>query len=150
MHGIGLDRSQPLSPAFGRSVDIREARAIDDEHACHALGLAIAAGLRQDSFGAIAWAMSDSKPACGPHEEIVRTEAVRITRCACGTIHLTLQRSGVTVQLASEQFGEVVQALTLARTILEPREQSNSRAQATPALGRFVTIESPGMKKPSN
>jgi hypothetical protein len=94
--------------------------------------------------------MSENKSACGPHVEVVRTEGVRVARCPCGTIHVTLQRSGVTVQLAAEHFAEVVQALSLAKTLVEPREESHSRAVVTPVSGRFVSIEAPGAKKPSN
>jgi hypothetical protein len=63
---------------------------------------------------------------------------------------MTFQRTGVTVQLAADYFAEVVEALSLTKTILEPAHASNSREQSSPVAGRFVTIETDGFKKPTN
>ena len=41
---------------------------------------------------------------CGPHTELVNNGTVRVTRCACGTVHLTTIPSGVTMRLSTEQF----------------------------------------------
>jgi RNase P/RNase MRP subunit POP5 len=93
--------------------------------------------------------MSESKSACGPHVEVVRTDGVRIARCPCGTLHLTFQRSGVTLQVSPEYFDEIVQALALAKTIAEPAKVP-VRVVPSPVTGTFVSIETPGFKKPSN
>jgi hypothetical protein len=41
---------------------------------------------------------------CGQHTELASNDAVRITRCTCGTVHVTLQANGVTVRLTGEQL----------------------------------------------
>ncbi|MBI5537355.1 MAG: hypothetical protein HY898_31825 [Deltaproteobacteria bacterium] len=94
--------------------------------------------------------MSDSKPACGPPVDVVKTDGVRVARCPCGTLHVTFQRTGVTMQLSAEYFNEVVQALSLSKTILEPQDEPNVRVIHAPVSRGFVTIETPGFKKPSN
>lgn len=58
--------------------------------------------------------MSGSKPPCGPHTVVVNTEAVRIARCPCGTFHVTLVQSGVTVQLSAERLAELGRAIAVA------------------------------------
>jgi hypothetical protein len=112
--------------------------------ACHCVGLAAS---RRRRYGP---GMSDSKPACGPHVELVKTDGVRVARCPCGTMHVTFQRTGVTMQFAAEYFAEVGQALSLSKTILEPHASPSVRPAPTPVSGRFVTIETPGFKKPTN
>lgn len=57
--------------------------------------------------------MSD-KPACGPQTTIVNTEQVRIAKCPCGTFHVTLVPSGVTVQLTTERLAELGRAIAVA------------------------------------
>jgi hypothetical protein len=58
--------------------------------------------------------MSSGKPSCGPHTMIVNTEAVRIARCPCGTFHVTLVPSGVTVQLSADRLAELGRAIAVA------------------------------------
>lgn len=55
-----------------------------------------------------------SKSACGPHTVVVNTEAVRIARCPCGTFHVTLVPSGVTVQLSAERLVDLGRAIAVA------------------------------------
>jgi hypothetical protein len=55
-----------------------------------------------------------SKAACGPHTTIVNTEGVRIARCPCGTFHVTLVQSGVTVQMSTEKLAELGRAINVA------------------------------------
>jgi hypothetical protein len=43
-----------------------------------------------------------SKSACGAHTELSSNNAVRITRCSCGTLHVTLLASGVTVRMSPD------------------------------------------------
>ena len=54
------------------------------------------------------------KASCGPHTTIVNTEGVRIAKCPCGTFHVTLVQSGVTVQLSAEKLGELGRAIAVA------------------------------------
>jgi hypothetical protein len=93
--------------------------------------------------------MNEPRPACGPHVDVVKTDGVRIARCPCGTLHLTFQRSGVTLQVSQEYFAEIVQALALAKTLVEPAQPS-VRVAPSPMAGTFVSIGTPGFKKPSN
>ncbi len=55
-----------------------------------------------------------SKSACGQHTEISSNNAVRVTRCTCGTIHVTLHGSGVTVRMPLEAFRGVSAGLGVA------------------------------------
>lgn len=56
---------------------------------------------------------------CGPHSELLSNETVRVTRCGCGTVHVTLLRSGVTVRMPSEAFRAVAAGLKTAADRLE-------------------------------
>ncbi len=58
--------------------------------------------------------MSTSKPACGPHTVVVNTEGVRVARCPCGTFHVTLVQSGVTVQMSAARMAELGRAIAVA------------------------------------
>ncbi len=48
---------------------------------------------------------------CGPHSELVSNNMVRVTRCACGTVHMTIVASGVTVRMSAETFRGVAAGL---------------------------------------
>jgi hypothetical protein len=52
-----------------------------------------------------------SKSACGQHIELVSNNAVRVTRCSCGTVHVTMVASGVTVRMPADAFRGVVAGL---------------------------------------
>jgi hypothetical protein len=56
----------------------------------------------------------NAKPSCGPHTVVVNSEGVRIARCPCGTFHVTLVSSGVTVQLSPEKLAELGRAIAVA------------------------------------
>lgn len=43
-----------------------------------------------------------SEKACGPHTDLASNDAVKITRCTCGTVHVTLVSSGVTVRMSAD------------------------------------------------
>jgi len=58
-----------------------------------------------------------TKPACGTHKELGVVRSLRITQCPCGTIHLHL-RSGVSLRLAAQEFGELADAVAAARRVL--------------------------------
>lgn len=56
---------------------------------------------------------------CGPQTELLSNETVRVTRCGCGTVHVTLIRSGVTVRMPSEAFRSVASGLKAAADRLD-------------------------------
>jgi len=60
-----------------------------------------------------------SKNACGPHTELLSNNAVRVTRCSCGTVHVTLIASGVTVRMPADAFRAVASGLRGAVEKLE-------------------------------
>jgi hypothetical protein len=60
-----------------------------------------------------------SKSACGQHTELISNNAVRVTRCTCGTVHVTLNASGVTVRMTADAFRGVVAGLHGAADKLE-------------------------------
>jgi len=45
--------------------------------------------------------MAGNKP-CGEHTELASNNAVRVTRCSCGTLHVTMQQNGVTVRMSAD------------------------------------------------
>jgi hypothetical protein len=56
---------------------------------------------------------------CGPHTELASNDAVRVTRCACGTVHVTLNRSGVTVRMPADAFRGFASGLEAAAQRLD-------------------------------
>lgn len=64
-----------------------------------------------------------SPGSCGPHTELCSSETVRVTRCSCGTVHMTLLRSGVTVRMSTEAFRAVASGLRSAADRLEDSAQ---------------------------
>src|SRR5262249_4416791 len=60
-----------------------------------------------------------TKSSCGPHTDLSSTDSTRVTRCACGVVHITLLASGVTVRLNSDTFRSVVSSLTAATERLD-------------------------------
>jgi hypothetical protein len=44
---------------------------------------------------------------CGNHAVLAENEGARVSRCACGMLHLLIKPSGVTVQLNPERFHEL-------------------------------------------
>jgi hypothetical protein len=60
-----------------------------------------------------------SKSACGQQTELISNNAVRVTRCTCGTVHVTLNASGVTVRMTADAFRNVVAGLHGAADKLE-------------------------------
>ena len=51
---------------------------------------------------------------CGPHTELISNNAVRVTRCSCGTVHVTILASGVTVRMSADTFRNVASGLKSA------------------------------------
>ncbi|HEY1955285.1 MAG TPA: hypothetical protein VGH28_06725 [Polyangiaceae bacterium] len=67
------------------------------------------------------------KASCGPHTIVVNTETVRIARCPCGTFHVTLVSSGVTVQLSPERLADLGRAIAVAT----PQQDATPRGVGT-------------------
>lgn len=44
------------------------------------------------------------KPPCGPHVTLSDNEGARVARCPCGTVHVLVKASGVSLQLSEERF----------------------------------------------
>ncbi|MFO0758950.1 MAG: hypothetical protein U0359_20825 [Byssovorax sp.] len=66
-----------------------------------------------------------TKTPCGAHTEILNNNAVRVTRCTCGTLHVTLNANGVTLRLSAENFRKIAQSMMAANDKLdEPVEHS--------------------------
>ena len=55
-----------------------------------------------------------SKTPCGPLTEIASNEAVRVARCACGTVHVTLIASGVTIRMPESALRKVATGIDSA------------------------------------
>jgi hypothetical protein len=58
--------------------------------------------------------MSEPKPRCGTQMELVRSRAARVSRCACGAIHLHLPNGSMTLHFERGGFDELVRALNTA------------------------------------
>lgn len=67
-----------------------------------------------------------SKQVCGSHAELSSNDAVRVSRCACGTLHVTLIASGVTVQMPPELLRTVASGLRAAAERLGERADISS------------------------
>jgi hypothetical protein len=65
---------------------------------------------------------------CGPHSELAKTTEFRITQCPCGTVHMHIARSGVTLQLEPSSIAELVNVATAAHRKLEVGEEDAGRA----------------------
>jgi hypothetical protein len=63
-----------------------------------------------------------SQSACGQHTEILANSSVRVSRCTCGTVHVTLVASGVTVRMNADVFRAVASGLAKAADRLDPAE----------------------------
>jgi hypothetical protein len=59
------------------------------------------------------------KLSCGEHVTLASNDAVRITRCPCGTVHLTITESGVTVQIDDDTLRGVWAGAECALEALE-------------------------------
>jgi hypothetical protein len=58
--------------------------------------------------------MSETKASCGPQTVMVNTDTLRLAKCPCGTFHVTLVASGVTVQLSEARLAELGRAIGIA------------------------------------
>jgi hypothetical protein len=76
-----------------------------------------------------------SRAACGSaRTELAKNDGVRITRCACGTIHLQMTRTGVTLQLTEAAFAELARATGEALQDLESAAHSGSGSASSTCM----------------
>lgn len=55
-----------------------------------------------------------SEKNCGPHTELVSNNQTRVTRCACGTVHVVLHSSGITIRMSEAAFRNTASGLKIA------------------------------------
>jgi hypothetical protein len=65
--------------------------------------------------------MSDRK-ACGKHTPLGSNEAVRISQCTCGMVHVTLNANGVTFRVSEEGLRGITHGLMSALDKVDERE----------------------------
>lgn len=75
--------------------------------------------------------MSSSKKSCGTHVELASNDSVRVTRCGCGTVHVTLLGSGVTVRMREESLRGVAAGLRGALDRIDGTEEPVGLGRAT-------------------
>jgi hypothetical protein len=63
---------------------------------------------------------------CGKHKALSDNPGARVTQCACGTVHVLVKQSGVSVQLSEERFQQLGLAVMGAVSAL------GSKTAATP------------------
>jgi hypothetical protein len=68
----------------------------------------------------------DSSRKCGPHTELVTQPTLRVTRCGCGTVHLTLTGPGVTLRLSPEQARTLASGMRAAVERIDAAEVGSS------------------------
>jgi hypothetical protein len=69
-----------------------------------------------------------SRAPCGAHTELAKTGGMRITHCACGTVHLHVARSGVTLQLSEGALAELASATAEAVRDLQGADAAGESA----------------------
>jgi hypothetical protein len=83
--------------------------------------------------------MSEKKP-CGPHVVLAQNDGAKISRCACGTVHVHFARVGVTVQVTDGQLAELARAVSAA---MEPQESIAVASAEELQPGTFVGVKKP-------
>ncbi len=78
--------------------------------------------MAQRSFGLYSSRM-ERKP-CGRHSQLASNDAAKITQCPCGTVHLHLSASGVSLRLSEEALKNVTRAMMTALDKVEEAEQA--------------------------
>ena len=51
--------------------------------------------------------MIHGQSSCGKHTTLANNEGASVTQCPCGTMHVLVKGSGVTVQLPPERFHQL-------------------------------------------
>jgi hypothetical protein len=64
-----------------------------------------------------------NRRSCGPHAELAANEAVRVTRCPCGTVHLTFAANGVTLRLKDDALAPLTRGMMQALDKVEAIER---------------------------
>lgn len=62
-----------------------------------------------------------SKSPCGKHTTLSDNPGARVTQCGCGTVHVLVKQSGVTLQLPEERFQQLGLAVMGAVSTLGSR-----------------------------
>ena len=68
---------------------------------------------------------------CGPHTELASNDSVRVTKCSCGTVHVTLHGSGVTVRMKEEALRGVTAGLAGALSRIDGTEEQAAHLGTT-------------------
>lgn len=63
---------------------------------------------------AIDYAPRMQRKPCGRHVTLASNDAAKVTQCPCGTVHLHLAASGVSLRLNEEQLKNVTRAMMTA------------------------------------
>lgn len=69
-----------------------------------------------------------SEKACGTHTELVSNKQVRVTRCACGTVHVSLHSSGITIRMPEDAFRNATAGMKIALDMLDECLAQNQTA----------------------
>ncbi len=48
--------------------------------------------------------MAKNRPPCGKHRTLAENDGARVSQCPCGSVHVLVKGSGVSVQLKEEPF----------------------------------------------
>jgi len=62
---------------------------------------------------------------CGKHTELATNDAVRVTQCPCGAVHVTLLANGVTVRVPEAGLKALTRGLMTALDKVEEAEQAS-------------------------
>ncbi len=66
---------------------------------------------------------------CGKHTTLSDNNGARVSQCSCGTLHVLIKASGITIQLPEERFQQLGLAVMGAVSVL------GSKTAATPFGG---------------
>ncbi len=56
----------------------------------------------------------ETRSSCGAHVTLSDNDEARVTRCPCGTVHVHVRSSGVTIQVRDDRFQKVWLAVMCA------------------------------------
>lgn len=62
------------------------------------------------------------KRSCGPHVELAANAATRITRCACGIVHVHLHAQGMSMRLDGDALRALATAMSAAVRVVDIAE----------------------------
>lgn len=61
---------------------------------------------------------------CGKHVELASNDALRVTQCPCGTVHVTFFANGITMRVPESALKSVTRGLMTALDKVEERQQA--------------------------